>query len=208
MQCVQALTNLISQNEHKTEDSDGTYRPDTLYDQLIMLAQCLSILQLRTRLRHFTTRTNKPNVCAQCELFLAGSWRLLTTAAARELDEHPSPSPTDNDHSIITQCNLSGASASSARKDQTPTIQPDHDPPAIGRHLNRRPSTCSQQLKALHPLKTTLPSSIQNRRAEPPQQPRFTSSPAAGWRARSNGPKQALRSTSGGGTVEKCGYLS
>jgi hypothetical protein len=44
-QCVKALTNLLGQNEHQT--SSGVYLPDSLYDKLTMMAQCLPILLLR-----------------------------------------------------------------------------------------------------------------------------------------------------------------
>jgi hypothetical protein len=57
-----------------------------LYDQLTMLAQCLPILLLCSQT--LTTQAAKTKyVCRTCELFLSGSWRLLTTEAAREMRE-------------------------------------------------------------------------------------------------------------------------
>ena len=85
-QCVRALTNLLGQNEHI--NSSGEYVPDPLYDKLTMLVQCLPILLLRAV--PFTSNAARTKlICRKCELFLSGSWRLLTTEAARELAACP-----------------------------------------------------------------------------------------------------------------------
>ena len=95
VQCVKALTNLLGQNEHLT--LEGTYQPDPLYDQLTMMAQCLPILLLRLP-KPFSQAAHTKLICRRCDLFLAGSWRLLTTEAARELQERPAPPTNDDQH--------------------------------------------------------------------------------------------------------------
>ena len=99
-QCVKALTNLLGQNEHQT--SSGVYSPDSLYDKLTMMAQCLPILLLRAT--PFTSNAARTKlICRKCNLFLSGAWRLLTTEAARELADRPVPRPAPSPASLPEQ---------------------------------------------------------------------------------------------------------
>ena len=83
VQCLKAVTNLVSQFERTT--GEGDYVPSIEFDQLQMLLRCMPALLLQVEHRDsFETRAKK--VSARCGKFLRGQWRCLYEAAVQNLN--------------------------------------------------------------------------------------------------------------------------
>jgi len=113
VQCVKAITNLLSQTE--VRDDEGFLKPDQLYDQLVnsiaMLARCLPIRLLRVQ-TNASTKAKQNLIRHNCHLFLRGSWPSLVLKANRELTQL-------NEASKQSRTNLPGIQQSQVRREQT-----------------------------------------------------------------------------------------
>ena len=82
VQCLKAVTNLVSQFERT--NAQGDYVPSIEFDQLQMLLRCMPAMLLQVQHRDtYDTRAKK--VSARCGKFLRGQWRCLFDAAVRDL---------------------------------------------------------------------------------------------------------------------------
>ena len=105
--CVKALINLMGQME--AVQDNGNYQSSETYDQLHMIARCLPILLLRVP--HTATQAAKSKIIIKnCNKLLCGSWRSLTIAAIRELNEMNSYAQnakmSHSERSISTERNI------------------------------------------------------------------------------------------------------
>ena len=107
-----------------------------------MLAQCLPILLLRN-----TTAVQTKYISRKCELFLSGSWRLLTTKAASELHEQPAPSPGANE----TNSDASSPNSTSTRNSAAGIATGDPQIILSAGIATDDPQIVHAQLQDLHP---------------------------------------------------------
>ena len=128
VQCVKALTNLMSQTE--LSDAEGNYASCEVHDQLTMIARCLPILLLRVpKFASHKSKEQTMRPSRNCNLFLRGSWPSLTQKAVREL--------TALNTSATSQKNLPQPSGCRRKFLKHDKIQSSHEPTSLSRFSYR-----------------------------------------------------------------------